>query len=94
MLTEMPSLDASTVCFAAWVTLRFFDTNTTVNLKCLELLHALFEGLVESGYRMSDYEGSSFLPYLVQKVSVIVTHVIDVNYSVEHAHKYYYNVRH
>ena len=81
MLTEMPSLDASTVCFAAWV-------------KCLELLHALFEGLVESGYRMSDYEGSSFLPYLVQKVSVIVTHVIDVNYSVEHAHKYYYNVRH
>ena len=39
-----------------WVTLRFFDTNTTVNLKCLELLHVLFGGLVESGYRMSDYE--------------------------------------
>ena len=51
-----------------WVTLRFFDTNTTVNLKCLELLHVLFGGLVESGYRMSDYEASSFLPYLVQKV--------------------------
>ena len=56
-----------------WVTLRFFDTNTTVNLKCLELLHALFEGLVESGYRMSDYEGSSFLPYLVQKVRLVET---------------------
>ena len=51
-----------------WVTLRFFDTNTTMNLKCLELLHVLFGGLVESGYRMSDYEASSFLPYLVQKV--------------------------
>ena len=51
-----------------WVTLRFFDTNTTVNLKCLEFLHALFETLVERGYRMSDYEAGAFLPYLVQKV--------------------------
>ena len=51
-----------------WVTLRFFDTNTTVNLKCLEFLKALFQMLVADNYRMSDYEGNAFLPYLVNKV--------------------------
>lgn len=52
-----------------WVTLRFFDTNTTVNLKCLEFLNALFRMLVSDGeYRMTDYEANAFLPYLVNKV--------------------------
>ena len=59
-----------------WVTLRFFDTNTTVNMKCLEFLHVLFESLVEGGYRMSDYEATSFLPYLVQKVWSTALHLI------------------
>lgn len=55
-----------------WVTLRFFETNTTVNLKCLEFLHALFKMLVDDGnYRMSDYEANAFLPYLVNKVGHI-----------------------
>jgi hypothetical protein len=50
------------------VTLRFFDTNTTVNLKCLEFLKALFQMLVLDNYRMSEYEANAFLPYLVNKV--------------------------
>ncbi len=51
-----------------WVTLRFFDTNTTVNLKCLDFLKALFRMLVLDNYRMSEYEANAFLPYLVNKV--------------------------
>ncbi len=52
-----------------WITLRFFDTNTTVNLKCLEFLSALFKMLLTvDEYRMSDYEANAFLPYLVNKV--------------------------
>ena len=52
-----------------WVTLRFFETNTTVNLKCLEFLQAAFKMLVQDGnYRMTDYEANAFLPYLVNKV--------------------------
>lgn len=51
-----------------WVTLRFFDTNTTVNLKCLDLLKVLFNMLVTDNYRMSEYEANAFLPYLVNKV--------------------------
>jgi cytoskeleton-associated protein 5 len=51
-----------------YLTLRFFDTNTTVLVKCLEFLDALFTMLAESGYQMLDHEASSFIPYLVQKV--------------------------
>ena len=51
-----------------WITLRFFETNTTVNLKCLEFLQAAFKMLVEDGsYRMNDYEANAFLPYLVHE---------------------------
>ena len=51
-----------------WVTLKFFDTNTTVNMKCLEFLHTLFKQLLSRDYCMSDYECGAFLPYLVIKV--------------------------
>ena len=51
-----------------WVTLKFFDTNTTVNIKCLEFLHILFKQLLSIDYCMSDYECGAFLPYLVIKV--------------------------
>ena len=54
-----------------WVTLKFFDTNTTVNIKCLELLHVLFQTLTSVEYRMNDYEAGAFLPYLVIKVIVL-----------------------
>nr|XP_058951305.1 cytoskeleton-associated protein 5-like isoform X2 [Pocillopora verrucosa] len=51
-----------------WVTLRFFDTNTTVLIKCLELMDAVFVMLAQADYQMLEFEASSFIPYLVQKV--------------------------
>ncbi|XP_078586785.1 cytoskeleton-associated protein 5-like isoform X5 [Branchiostoma floridae x Branchiostoma japonicum] len=51
-----------------WITLRFFDTNTTVNMKALEYLTILFNTLAENEYRLLDIEANSFLPYLVIKV--------------------------
>ena len=54
-----------------WVTLRFFDTNTTVLIKCLELMDAIFVILAQADYQMLEFEASSFIPYLVQKVSRI-----------------------
>jgi len=52
-----------------WFTLRFYDKNTTVHIKCLEYLKALFEKLDQTDYRATDYELSSFLPHLITKVS-------------------------
>ncbi|XP_064399412.1 cytoskeleton-associated protein 5-like isoform X3 [Halichondria panicea] len=67
-----PHKEAATGCsdlLLRWITLRFFDTNTTVNMKCLEFLSALFKMLLTvDEYRMSDYEANAFLPYLVNKV--------------------------
>ena len=54
-----------------WVTLKFFDTNTTINLKCLEFLHVLFKQLLTIDYCLSDYESGAFLPYLVIKVCTL-----------------------
>jgi len=51
-----------------WVTLRFFDTNTTVLIKCLELMDATFVMLTQADYKMLEFEASSFIPYLVLKV--------------------------
>ena len=73
---DAPYKDAAIGCLdllLRWVTLRFFETNTTINLKCLEFLNNLFRMLVQDGeYRMSDYEANAFLPYLVQKVRLMV----------------------
>ena len=52
-----------------WVTLRFFDTNTSVLMKTLEFLEALYVMLSEADYQMLEFEASSFIPYLVTKVS-------------------------
>ena len=51
-----------------WITLRFFDTNTTVLVKCLELLQTLFSFLSDSDYQLLDFEAACFLPYLIMKV--------------------------
>lgn len=51
-----------------WLTLRFFDTNTSVLLKSLEFIEALFEMLCEDGYKMPEFEGYAFVPYLVLKI--------------------------
>ena len=59
-----------------WTTLRFFDTNTSVMLKCLEFLQSLFANLVTADYRMSDYEAYAFIPYLVLKVCMYVHNAV------------------
>merc|ERR1719195_2478662 len=52
------------------MTLRFFETNPSVNLKGLEYLNCVFTVLseCEEGYNLHDIEATSFIPYLVQKI--------------------------
>lgn len=50
-----------------YLTIRFFDTNTTILLKCLEFLEHFLAVLDESSYQLNDYEAGSFLPFFVQK---------------------------
>ena len=82
---DAPHKDAAIGCIdllLRWVTLRFFETNTTVNLKCLEFLRALFKMLVDDGnFRMSDYEANGFLPHLVTKVRDSSESLKLMNYS-------------
>lgn len=51
-----------------WVTLRFFDTNTSVLLKTLEFLNALFNMMESNEKHLSAFEASAFIPYLVGKI--------------------------
>uniref|UniRef100_UPI00398EDFBA cytoskeleton-associated protein 5 isoform X2 n=1 Tax=Pristiophorus japonicus TaxID=55135 RepID=UPI00398EDFBA len=51
-----------------WLTLRFFDTNTTVLMKVLEYLKLTFTVLSKEDYHLTDNEASSFIPYLINKV--------------------------
>ncbi|XP_042531829.1 cytoskeleton-associated protein 5 isoform X1 [Dipodomys spectabilis] len=51
-----------------WLTLRFFDTNTSVLMKALEYLKLLFTLLSEEEYHLTESEASSFIPYLIVKV--------------------------
>ncbi|XP_041650942.1 cytoskeleton-associated protein 5 isoform X2 [Cheilinus undulatus] len=51
-----------------WFTLRFFDTNTTVLMKVLEYLKLLFAMLNRENYHLTEYEATSFIPYLILKV--------------------------
>lgn len=52
-----------------WITLRFFDTNPSVLIKGLEYLQQIFDILTVNKYILHDTEASSFIPYLVKKVS-------------------------
>ncbi|XP_053923572.1 cytoskeleton-associated protein 5 isoform X2 [Cuculus canorus] len=51
-----------------WLTLRFFDTNTSVLMKALEYLKVLFHMLSQEEYHLTENEASSFIPYLILKV--------------------------
>ena len=53
-----------------WMTLRFFETNPSVNLKGLEYLTMVFTVLAEydDGYNLHEIEATSFIPYLVIKI--------------------------
>ncbi len=51
-----------------WLTLRFFDTNTSVLMRALEYLQVLFNMLSNEDYHLLEFEAYSFIPYLVNKV--------------------------
>ncbi|KAH0620748.1 hypothetical protein JD844_021478 [Phrynosoma platyrhinos] len=51
-----------------WLTLRFFDTNTSVLMKALEYLKLLFTMLNQEEYHLTENEATSFIPYLIVKV--------------------------
>ncbi|XP_067902567.1 cytoskeleton-associated protein 5 isoform X2 [Heterodontus francisci] len=51
-----------------WLTLRFFDTNTTVLMKVLEYLKLIFTVLSKEDYHLTENEASTFIPYLINKV--------------------------
>ena len=54
-----------------WLTLRFFDTNTSVLLKILEYLQTVFGNLSAQDYHLHEQEAYAFIPYLVNKVGRI-----------------------
>lgn len=62
--------------FLKWVTIRFFDTNTTVLLKALQFLDVLFTLLIANEYKLNDFEASSFIPYLIGKVSKVFWNIL------------------
>ncbi|CDW53229.1 Cytoskeleton-associated protein 5 isoform a [Trichuris trichiura] len=51
-----------------WCTLRFFETNPSVLIKCLELIQSLLRVCVERQYTWHEYELGSFLPFLLLKL--------------------------
>ncbi|KRX90239.1 Cytoskeleton-associated protein 5 [Trichinella pseudospiralis] len=51
-----------------WCTLRFFETNPSVLMRCLDLIQSLLQMCVDRGYKMHDLEVASFLPYLLMKL--------------------------
>ena len=56
-----------------WMTLRFFETNPSVNIKGLEYLTLLFTVLSEcdDGYNLHEMEATSFIPYIITKIGNI-----------------------
>lgn len=53
-----------------YLTIRFFDTNTSMLIKCLALTEHLVAVMEEEGYHLSEYEAISFLPFLINKVGL------------------------
>ncbi|KAJ3318505.1 Cytoskeleton associated protein 5 [Boothiomyces sp. JEL0866] len=51
-----------------YATIRFFDTNTSIFIKCLDLLEHFLLVLDEAGYYFNEYEASSFLPFFINKM--------------------------
>ena len=51
-----------------WISLRFFDTNTSVLLNSLDFLSKCVKALVADDYKLMEQEAAAFMPYLVTKV--------------------------
>ena len=68
--SDFEALIANLDLILKWMTLRFFETNPSVNIKGLEYLTLLFTVLAEcdDGYNLHEIEATSFIPYLVTKI--------------------------
>lgn len=68
--TDIEGLIANVDLILKWMTLRFFETNPSVNLKGLEYLNMVFNVLsdYDDGYSLHELEATSFIPYLVIKI--------------------------
>merc|ERR1719187_320244 len=68
--TNVEALISNVDLILKWMTLRFFETNPSVNLKGLEYLTRVFTVLSEydDGYNLHEIEATSFIPYLVIKI--------------------------
>jgi len=68
--SDVDALMANLDIILKWITLRFFETNPSVNLKGLEYLIQVFTLLseAEDGYVLHELEASAFIPYLVNKM--------------------------
>jgi cytoskeleton-associated protein 5 len=51
-----------------YTTIRLSESNTTINMKTLDLLEHLFGILTEMSYSLSEYEAQAFVPTLISKV--------------------------
>lgn len=51
-----------------YLTIRFFDTNTSMLIKCLDLTQNLVAIMDEEAYNLTEYEAVSFLPFLINKI--------------------------
>jgi cytoskeleton-associated protein 5 len=51
-----------------YLTVRFYDTNTTMLLKALDVTEILLSLLEKQNYSLMEYEASSFLPHFLMKV--------------------------
>jgi hypothetical protein len=51
-----------------YLTIRFFDTNTTILIKCFDFLEHFLSILDDAGYSLNEYEASCFIPFFVQKM--------------------------
>ncbi|KAI8994916.1 armadillo-type protein [Pilobolus umbonatus] len=51
-----------------YLTIRFFDTNTSMLIKSLDITQNLIAVLDEEEYHLSEYEAVSFLPFLINKL--------------------------
>lgn len=68
LVTLKPKFIANADLILKYLTIRLMDTNTTMIIKCLDLIEHLFTVMDEESYTLSEYEATSFLPYFINKV--------------------------
>lgn len=52
-----------------YLTVRLHDTNTSITMKCLDIIEQYITVLQLDAYRLTDYEASALLPSLIGRVS-------------------------